>query len=454
MKIYDMILFAIAYILFVSSRVRAERLSMSGVASVWKRNGGSSSSCPTAVAVAWAESRGDTKARGQNSNSYDRGLWQINSYWHRDVSDSCAYDKNCNAKNAVRISSNGGKWSPWATYNDGLHKRWMNDAKKACGGSFDVMEENVGGGKVYGEYNKGPIKVGAEHNWDEQVGLSLPPRNPNYSSDALDMQATLQGFKKFDHKWHQFTTHQSIEKFTTPGNFVRRLKAIQKKTNLRKGRNLNFLGAFDALTSSVSGATGAVQGILNLFGKKSSESLVGQFQDRGFSHFNERTTITVTSGLPTKYYEAFMKDMLKSVVKVPSKHKDAVKQIVRWGLYTGANTWNAAENVFDIGKGGNVKNFQIFLNRNTACEEMNIVLVKTDVAFKLAPDIFVISKSKSSWGGAFSSTKLHWKKNKAPIKQADLTFVSEYFITLGMNRIKQSHEIGGMAKKRGWKMWR
>ena len=131
MKICDMILFAIAYILFVSSRVRAERLSMSGVASVWKRNGGSSSSCPTAVAVAWAESRGDTKARGQNSNSYDRGLWQINSYWHRDVSDSCAYDKNCNAKNAVRISSNGRKWSPWATYNDGLHRRWMNDAKKA-----------------------------------------------------------------------------------------------------------------------------------------------------------------------------------------------------------------------------------------------------------------------------------------------------------------------------------
>ncbi len=641
MKIYDMILFAIAYILFVSSRVRAERLSMSGVASVWKRNGGSSSACPTAVAVAWAESRGDTRARGQNSNSYDRGLWQINSYWHRDVSDSCAYDKNCNAKNAVRISSNGRKWSPWATYNDGLHRRWMNDAKKACGGSYDILgenlvgggkvygeynkgpvkaggeynwdelhsemccqsmspacvacrqrqqrNENIGGGRVYGEYNKGPYKAGAEYNWDENYGPNLgdgggynpaphlgdganlgggggynpaphlgdganlggggrynpaphldvssprwdvssrdeaeenvgggrvygeynkgpykagaeynwdedtnvggprnyPPIPPPFLDEAeenvgggrvygeynkgpykagaeynwdeqvgqphgytpgeweaLDMQATLQGFKKFDHKWHQFTTHQSIEKFTTPGNFVRRLKAIQKKTNLRKGRSLNFLGAFDALTSSVSGATGAVQGILNLFGKKSSESLVGQFQDRGFSHFNERTTITVTSGLPTKYFTAFMKDMLKSVVKVPSKHKDAVKQIVRWGLYTGANTWNAAENVFDIGKGGNVKNFQIFLNRNTACEEMNIVLVKTDVAFKLAPDIFVISKSKSSWGGAFSSTKLHWKKSKAPIKQADLTFVSEYFITLGMNCIKQSREIGGMA---------
>merc|ERR1719453_989352 len=232
---------------------------------------------------------------------------------------------------------------------------WNNHDFNHFRHGWDEAEENVGGGRVYGEYNKGPYKAGAEYNWDEQVGQ--PHGYTPGVWEALDMQATLQGFKKFDHKWHQFTTHQSIEKFSTPGNFVRRLKAIQKKTNLRKGRNLNFLGAFDALTSSVSGATGAVQGILNLFGKKSSESLVGQFQDRGFSHFNERTTITVTSGLPTKYFTSFMKDMLKSVVKVPSKHKDAVNQIVRWGLYTGANTWNAAENVFDIGSGGKVKNF-------------------------------------------------------------------------------------------------
>ena len=138
--------------------------------------------------------------------------------------------------------------------------------------------------------------------------------------------------------------------------------------------------------------------------------------------------------------------MLKSVVKVPKKHKDAVKQIQRWGLYTTSNTWNAAENIFDIGSGGKVKNFQLFVNRNTKCEEMNIVLIKTDVTFEMAPDIFVISKTKSSWGGAFETTKLHWKKSKAPIKSEDISFVSEYFITLGMNRIKQSKEVAGFAQ--------
>jgi hypothetical protein len=280
------------------------------------------------------------------------------------------------------------------------------------------VDAQVGGGRVYGEYNKGPYKAGAEYNWDQ------------------DMQDTLAGFDQFDKKWHKFTKFQKIEK----------LSDTRRRLRLSKGRKLGILGAFDALTSSVSGATSAVQGVLNLFGKKSSESLVGQFQDRGFSKFNEKTTISVTGGLPTKYYEAFIKDMLKSVVKVPKKHKDAVKQIVRWGLYTQSNTWNAAENIFDIGKGGQVKNFQLFVNRNTACEEMNIVLIKTDVTFELAPDLFVISKSKSSWGGAFSKTKLHWKKEKKPIKSADITFVSEYFITLGMNRIKQSREVAGFAQ--------
>ena len=117
-----------------------DALSMQQVASLWKQNGGSSSSCPTAVAVAWAESRGNPKATGRNPGSYDRGLWQINSKWHPDVSDSCAYNAACNARNAVRISSGGTRWSPWATYNHGRHRQFMGQAKSACSSSRDEIE--------------------------------------------------------------------------------------------------------------------------------------------------------------------------------------------------------------------------------------------------------------------------------------------------------------------------
>ena len=51
------------------------------------------------VAIAEAESSGWTRATLVDSDcSVDRGLWQINSYWHSEVSDACAFDPTCAAQ--------------------------------------------------------------------------------------------------------------------------------------------------------------------------------------------------------------------------------------------------------------------------------------------------------------------------------------------------------------------
>jgi len=95
---------------------------------------GSSSTCVTAVAVCMAESSGSCSAKYVNSGgSIDRGLWQINDYWHPEVSDSCAYDCSCNGKGALSISSSGNNWSPWATYNSGAYRSHLSEAEAACG---------------------------------------------------------------------------------------------------------------------------------------------------------------------------------------------------------------------------------------------------------------------------------------------------------------------------------
>ena len=65
----------------------------------------------TAYAVAKAESR--LKARAVNVNkdgSIDRGIFQINSKWHPEVSKECAFSVACNIKEAKRISSDGKSW--------------------------------------------------------------------------------------------------------------------------------------------------------------------------------------------------------------------------------------------------------------------------------------------------------------------------------------------------------
>ncbi|MGH3719277.1 MAG: hypothetical protein ACRDRI_10670 [Pseudonocardiaceae bacterium] len=63
-----------------------------------------------ALAVVFVESGAHCDAKntvGNDPPSTDRGLLQINSFWHHEVTDTCAYDCLCNAKAAYHISNGG-----------------------------------------------------------------------------------------------------------------------------------------------------------------------------------------------------------------------------------------------------------------------------------------------------------------------------------------------------------
>ncbi|WP_394832651.1 hypothetical protein LVJ94_39720 [Pendulispora rubella] len=85
------------------------------------------------IAVALAESQGWTRAVLINTDcSRDRGVWQINSYWHSEVSDDQAFDPAGCAAAAYNISSGGTNWTPWTTYNNGAYQQYMSRARDAA----------------------------------------------------------------------------------------------------------------------------------------------------------------------------------------------------------------------------------------------------------------------------------------------------------------------------------
>jgi hypothetical protein len=87
----------------------------------------------TAVAVAKAESSFRPRITNTvgNTRGIDRGLWQINSYWHPEVSASCALSASCNARAAARISSKGTSWTQWWTWKNNKHAPFMSQARAA-----------------------------------------------------------------------------------------------------------------------------------------------------------------------------------------------------------------------------------------------------------------------------------------------------------------------------------
>lgn len=82
------------------------------------------------VAIAQAESGlrdNATNTVGNTPPSTDRGILQINSYWHPEVSDACAFNAMCSFQQAYRISGGGTSFSQWATYNGGQYKKYLGE---------------------------------------------------------------------------------------------------------------------------------------------------------------------------------------------------------------------------------------------------------------------------------------------------------------------------------------
>lgn len=104
-------------------------LSIQDVIALARQAGFSGPGLITAVAVALAESSLDPLNISHNPGSIDRGLWQINSKYHSEVPDVCAFDPLCNAKAAYQISKGGTDWSQWTTFKTGAYKQFTDKVK-------------------------------------------------------------------------------------------------------------------------------------------------------------------------------------------------------------------------------------------------------------------------------------------------------------------------------------
>jgi Lysozyme like domain len=92
----------------------------------------------TIVAIATAESGLRTDAQGHNTGSVDRGVLQINSYWHAEVPDACAYDPACAFRQAYRISNGGTNFTPWTTYTNGAYRAYLSSSTNTIGSSSTI----------------------------------------------------------------------------------------------------------------------------------------------------------------------------------------------------------------------------------------------------------------------------------------------------------------------------
>ncbi len=101
------------------------KLSPEQIAVLVLQNGIPENMAATAVAIALAESGGDTNSHNTTPPDNSYGLWQINMYGSLGPSrrrelgianNDALFDPNVNARAMKRYSNNGQNWRPWSTY--------------------------------------------------------------------------------------------------------------------------------------------------------------------------------------------------------------------------------------------------------------------------------------------------------------------------------------------------
>ena len=110
-------------------------LSIQQLTQYAQQAGFSGSGLQNIVAISMAESGGNPTAQNCNNpgGSCDRGVLQINSYWHSEVSNSCANDPACAFQQAFRISGNGTNFSQWTTFQSGAYQQFIGQVQSALG---------------------------------------------------------------------------------------------------------------------------------------------------------------------------------------------------------------------------------------------------------------------------------------------------------------------------------
>jgi hypothetical protein len=137
-----------------------DRVTPAGLGALARQVGLSGPKVGIAVAIALAESGGDPRATNTNNDrhrSVDVGLWQINTYWHPQYDTERLKEPLYNAQAMAAISKGGTDWTPWATFDNGRYREFIEEG----GSAVDAPE--VSAGEQAGEL------LGFANGWERAV---------------------------------------------------------------------------------------------------------------------------------------------------------------------------------------------------------------------------------------------------------------------------------------------
>ena len=98
-------------------------------------------------------------------------------------------------------------------------------------------------------------------------------------------------------------------------------------------------------------------------------------------------------------------------------------------------SWNNYHGLLRTDNSGSSKSVQIFFNYVQATKKYNVLVTETATQFKVADDLFVMKKTKSTFGGAFVNVDYSIRREPHNVTPADAEVLMNYFDLIAFRKL-------------------
>ena len=196
----------------------------------------------TIVAIAMAETGGTlsttvTNSTG-NSHGVDRGILQINNYYHAEVSDAQAFNPQEAFIAAYRISRSGTYFGEWVTYTttnaSASYKKYLPDVQKAVGNATVLERPRPEQVKALFAWMAGILDPSKTYNPPNEMGVDIPVKCDTHVYTPY--AGKIAGMQRWpDGKWGCVVSihlNENVGSYKTPSFYFLHLDAINSQLTM------------------------------------------------------------------------------------------------------------------------------------------------------------------------------------------------------------------------------
>lgn len=183
-----------------------------------------------------------------------------------------------------------------------------------------------------------------------------------------------------------------------------------------------------ALSKAVSAVTSTFKDIVQTF-KSSSSVTISRITRFGFTYFNQKSTVLKALDIPASRADEFIRALALDY-NLPSKGSFML------GLtYSDDFTWDSIQYLYSPSMNGSYRSLTLFKNGDSVKNTASFFIVDIDVNWDLAPDLLIITKTKSILGGLWSSTKQSIQEVPHILTLDEAMKLQQFFMVIAMGNL-------------------